>query len=190
MYVVARPVVLIALALVASCASQKPKPEPPPPPPPAPVTLLGVLDEASRAVCACSDAPCMQQVLKKLDEEGDRFKNYEPTSDEEADLVNAAVQKMTKCLSQHGGSDEQSPAAPWPKVGVRECDEFLQDYLVCIETKVPESVRADTTDSLRQTADAWKRAAATPEGRRALVDACREMRASTKEALRVMNCSF
>ena len=75
-------------------------------------------------------------------------------------------------------------------IGVAECDEFLTKYQKCIDSKMPEQVRATTRDSLKQTAEAWKQAASTPEGKTALANACKQMMDSTKEATKAMGCEW
>jgi hypothetical protein len=75
-------------------------------------------------------------------------------------------------------------------IGVPECDEFITKYMRCVETKMPEQTRAVTRDSIKQTVDAWKQAASTPEGRSALANACKQMIESTKQATQALGCQW
>jgi hypothetical protein len=81
------------------------------------------------------------------------------------------------------------PSADDMTVGVPECDDFLIAYLRCIESKLPGAL-ASTKDSIKQAAAAWRQAATTPEGRKALVDACVQMREQVIQATAAMGCQW
>jgi hypothetical protein len=81
-------------------------------------------------------------------------------------------------------------AAVAGQVGVPECDEFLTKYEACIQGKVPESVRGTLSQSMAQARDAWKQAAATPEGKQGLAMACKQMLDTTKQSMTAYGCQW
>jgi hypothetical protein len=76
------------------------------------------------------------------------------------------------------------------RIGVPECDEFMSKYLACIDSKMPAAAIETTRDALRETVQAWKQAATTPEGRAALANACKQMMDSTRQATAAMGCKW
>ena len=83
--------------------------------------------------------------------------------------------------SVNAGSDE---------IGIPECDAYMTKYRQCIEAKVPESVRATVRQGLDQSVAAWKQAAATPEARAGLAQACQQATEAAKTAMQSYGCSF
>ena len=76
-------------------------------------------------------------------------------------------------------------------VGVQECDDFLAKYETCLNSKaIPEAARAQYKTSFEQTRDAWRKAAATPQGKASLAQACKTMRDTTKQAMSSFGCTF
>ena len=55
--------------------------------------------------------------------------------------------------------------------GVAECDEFIQKYEACVNSKVPETARSMVKANLDSMRNAWKQAAATPQGKAGLANA-------------------
>jgi hypothetical protein len=82
------------------------------------------------------------------------------------------------------------PAEGGDSVGVPECDDFITKYKKCISTKMPEAGRQAALDGLKQTTDAWKQAASTPEGKSALANACKQMADTQKQATQAMGCEW
>ncbi len=66
----------------------------------------------------------------------------------------------------------------------------MAKYRECIEAKVPDSVKASVRQSLDQTTNAWKQAAATPEARASLAQACKQATDAAKMAMQAYGCSF
>src|SRR4051794_13911833 len=54
------------------------------------------------------------------------------------------------------------------KIGVAECDEYIQKYEAYVSGKVPEAARATYKTSLDAMRTSWKKAAETPQGNAAL----------------------
>jgi len=74
------------------------------------------------------------------------------------------------------------PAAEEPQatgeVGVAECDAYIALFDKCL-ARMPEESRAAMRAAFRETKDAWRSAAGTPEGRASLATACKAARDAT-----------
>ena len=75
-------------------------------------------------------------------------------------------------------------------IGIAECDDYMTKYRECIESKVPDAVKATVRQSLDQTTTAWKQAATTPEARAGLAQACKQATDAAKAAMQAYGCSF
>ncbi|HZT57013.1 MAG TPA: hypothetical protein VFA21_00160 [Pyrinomonadaceae bacterium] len=76
------------------------------------------------------------------------------------------------------------------KIGVAECDSYLEKYETCLNDKVPESARAMMRSSFEQTRKSWKDLAATPQGRNGLAQACKMADDSAKQAMSAYGCKW
>ena len=74
--------------------------------------------------------------------------------------------------------------------GVPECDDYIAKYEKCIGDKVPEMARSAMKDAFAKTRDAWKTAAATPEGKSTLAMACKTAMEQAKTALSAYGCEM
>jgi hypothetical protein len=105
------------------------------------------------------------------------------------------------CVSCGGGGGQSaggggaasgaaSATAKASEVGIPECDQFLNKYYACVDSKVPDSVKPTLKQSIEQTKAAWKQAAATPQGKAGLKQACVQMEAQTKASLTAYKCAW
>ncbi len=76
------------------------------------------------------------------------------------------------------------------KIGVASCDEWIEKYIKCIESRVPEAARQQMKDALKLTAETYKRTASTGEGKNKLENACKQMIESTKQATASFGCEW
>jgi hypothetical protein len=76
------------------------------------------------------------------------------------------------------------------KTGVEECDDYLAKYETCLNNKVPAAARAAMKTSFDQTREAWRKAAATPQGKTTLAQACKTAREAAKTSMSAYGCSF
>jgi hypothetical protein len=85
-----------------------------------------------------------------------------------------------------------APAAPagGSEFGVPECDEYMNKYLACIDSKVPEAMRGTVRQQLDASKASWKQAASTPEGRAALASTCKQALEATKQAMAAYGCTW
>ncbi len=96
-------------------------------------------------------------------------------------------------LACGGGTDNTSntgATASGDKVGVAECDEFIQKYEACVNSKVPESSRSMVKANLDTMRNAWKKAAETPQGKAGLAQGCKAALDQAKTTLGSYGCSW
>lgn len=116
-------------------------------------------------------------------------------------LVVAAV-SLTCCANKDSASasttgNSATPAAGGTtalasnnSVGVPECDSYIQKYMECIGSKVPEASRAQYQAAFDQMTKAWQQAASTPQGKAALAMGCKTAQTSAEQAMKPYGCSF
>lgn len=116
-------------------------------------------------------------------------------------LALTAAFAVTAC---GGGGSQQAAAPPAPtstatpapaptgvsEFGVPECDDYLNKYVACIDSKVPEAMRVVIRQSLDETKAQWKQVASTPEGKTGLAAACKAASEATKSAMSAYGCTF
>ncbi|HUQ33794.1 MAG TPA: hypothetical protein VM095_16860 [Pyrinomonadaceae bacterium] len=76
------------------------------------------------------------------------------------------------------------------KIGVPECDDFITKYEACITGKVPEAARAQFNSTLKQWRDAWRKAAATPQGKAGLAQGCKMSAEQARASMKSFGCTF
>ena len=129
------------------------------------------------AVPACDDKKDEKKDDKKADAKADE-KKADDKADDKAE--EKAEEKKEDGDEGGGGSD---------KIGVPECDEFIEKYMKCIDEKMPEAARDATRDAMQQSLDAWKQAAAGP-AKDTLADTCKQMIETTKSATESFGCEW
>ena len=87
-----------------------------------------------------------------------------------------------------------APAAPATasadKIGVPECDEYLNNYDACITGKVPEIARAQYKSAIEQTRSSWRKLAENPQTKSTLAAACKAAADQARTAMKSYNCTF
>ena len=76
------------------------------------------------------------------------------------------------------------------KIGVPECDDFIAKYEACVNSKVPESARSMVKANLDSMRNAWKQAAATPQGKAGLATGCKQALEQAKTSMGSYGCSW
>ena len=92
-----------------------------------------------------------------------------------------------------GGGDSANTGgttASGDKIGVAECDEFIQKYEACINSKVPESARSMVKANLDSMRTAWKKAAETPQGKAGLATGCKQALEQAKTSMGSYGCTW
>ena len=76
------------------------------------------------------------------------------------------------------------------KIGVAECDRFLEKYEACLKTKVPEPGRSAMQSSVDSLRNSWITIAVNPETRENLAKDCRQNLEETKKILSAYACAW
>jgi len=76
------------------------------------------------------------------------------------------------------------------KIGVPECDDFLEKYEACITDKVPEASRAQFKSSIDQWRSSWKQLASNPQTKSTLVAACKQTMETAKQSTSAYSCQW
>jgi hypothetical protein len=76
------------------------------------------------------------------------------------------------------------------KIGVPECDDYLDKYEACVTGKIPAAARATYQSTLETTRKSWRDLAATPTGKAGLATACKAATDAAKQAMSSFGCSF
>jgi hypothetical protein len=130
------------------------------------------------AVPACDDK---KEDKKADDKKGDAKKDEKKADDKKADAKTDEVKEDVKedAKADEGGADaaaeggDAGDAAAGDKIGVPECDEYIDNYMKCIDEKLPDAVKETSKKALETSREAWKKAAATPAGKEGLAQACK-----------------
>lgn len=76
------------------------------------------------------------------------------------------------------------------KIGVPECDEYIQKYEACITSKVPEAQRGMYKSTFEQQRKAFKDAAANPQSKAGLATGCKQAIETAKQAMTSYGCAW
>jgi hypothetical protein len=104
---------------------------------------------------------------------------------------NAAAPSAATSPAPAGQTNRNANAnATAEKVGITECDTFLDHYETCVTGKVPEGVRAQFQTNLNTLRTQWKKLADNPQTRGTLAAACKTQRETTMAAMKAYNCTW
>jgi hypothetical protein len=99
--------------------------------------------------------------------------------------------------NRNAASSTSTPAAASPvatvsaeHVGVAECDNFINAYEACVNSKVPEQARAQFNAALKTWRTEWKKLAANPQTKAGLVTACKTQLETARTQMKAYNCTF
>jgi hypothetical protein len=93
------------------------------------------------------------------------------------------------CQQQSAPTATPAASATADSVGVPECDDYLNKYQACVDSKVPEAARAALKQSLDQTRGAWRTALANPGAKEGLATACKQARDATRASMSAYGCT-
>jgi hypothetical protein len=96
----------------------------------------------------------------------------------------------TSTPANANAASANTAASTGTKIGVPECDDYLEKYEACVTGKVPAAARATFTTSMETTRKAWRDAAATPAGKAGLAQACKAASDAAKTAMKSYGCEF
>jgi len=83
-----------------------------------------------------------------------------------------------------------APSGGAGKVGVPECDEYVDKYQKCISGKVPEAAQAALKAGFETAVVQWQKTAATPEGKTGLAMACKAALDGAKQSMGTYGCEW
>jgi|SRR6185503_19093042 len=87
-------------------------------------------------------------------------------------------------------TNRNANAVAGDKVGIAECDNFINAYETCVSSKVPEQARASLKASVATWRTEWKKLADNPQTRGTLAAACTRQREQTMTAMKAYNCTW
>ncbi|HOU90314.1 MAG TPA: hypothetical protein PLU22_04670 [Polyangiaceae bacterium] len=111
-------------------------------------------------------------------------------------LALTVLAALLACKNPLGGGKEEkaeaSSAGGGDKIGVPECDEYIEKYEKCLttSTKIPDAAKQSMKGSFDQMRTSWKQAAATPAGKAGLGMGCKQAMESTKQAMAAYGCEW
>lgn len=97
--------------------------------------------------------------------------------------------KSEKPTSTTNG-DAPDIAATGDKIGVAECDDYIEKYEACLTKNVPEQSRAMMKTSFEQTRKTWKDLAANPQTKGSLGSVCKQSKEAAKQATTAFHCEW
>jgi hypothetical protein len=88
------------------------------------------------------------------------------------------------------GEAAAPPAAvPDGKIGVPECDEYIEKYATCIMEKVPEPARPHMQEAMELSAKAWREAASGP-AKDGVAATCKTALEAARQATESLGCDW
>lgn len=84
----------------------------------------------------------------------------------------------------------KTETATGDKIGVAECDEYIEKYEACINSKVPEAQRAMLKTSFEAQRNAFKTAAANPQAKAGLATGCKQAIETAKQSTSAYSCAW
>ena len=112
------------------------------------------------------------------------------TTNNENSAATGTTKTTTTNTNGNAATSTTTTATTGDKIGVPECDAYLEKYETCLNTKVPEAQRTTLKAAFEQTRNAWRASAATPEGRASLAQACETATDAAKRATAAYGCSW
>lgn len=102
--------------------------------------------------------------------------------------ANTSNSVNTSNTTSTSNTANSSTTASADKLGIPECDDYIEKYEACINSKVPEAQRAALNSSFETMRKSWKAAAANPQAKAALASGCKQAHDSAKQAMSAYSC--
>ena len=93
-------------------------------------------------------------------------------SKEEAPAAAPAAKPAEKKAAPAAAPAAAAPVAGGGDVGVQECDDYIKKMEGCMG-KMPAEAKTAMEQGFKQSKDAWRQAASTPQGKEGLKTACK-----------------
>ncbi len=116
----------------------------------------------------------------------------QPAADKPAIVTETNKKPETaKPKAQPDSTDET--ASTGNRIGIPECDEYIKKYEACVfsaASKVPEAQRNLFRSTFENSRNAWKQAAATPQGKETLPNICKQALENAKQIFATYSCAW
>ena len=93
-------------------------------------------------------------------------------------------------VSTNKNTNSSAATASADKIGIEECDAFLTAYDTCVNSKVPETARAQYRQALTTWRTEWKKMADDPKTRGTLASVCKTQLNAARTTFKPYNCTF
>jgi hypothetical protein len=114
-----------------------------------------------------------------------------PVSTTETNKGSVSVEKKDKYPDSPTNRDTPNiTASNIEKIGVPECDDYIEKYEACITGKVPEAARAAMKSSFEQTRKTWKDLASNPQTKNSLASMCKQSKDVAKQSMEAFKCDW
>lgn len=117
----------------------------------------------------------------------------EPAETEPGDAAEAtsAAAEAEAQTETETGEDQAPLPESFDEVGVEVCDQYVKDYVACIEAKVPEAEREGQRRMVFDNVQSWRQTAAGgSSAAKGLQTACRIAREQAKRATQDWGCEW
>jgi hypothetical protein len=125
---------------------------------------------------------------KKTEEKKSETKDGKVKTETKTEEVKTEPAKKEEPAAAEGGAAAAGGGGA-DKIGIAECDEYIEKYTKCINDKVPEAARGSMNDAMGASVKAWKEAAAGP-GKDSLAAGCKAALDAAKQATASMGCEW
>ena len=104
--------------------------------------------------------------------------------------ANKPADKTEANKTEANKTETKTETAGADKIGVAECDKFIENYEACLFEKVPEAQRTAFKPGLDQWKKSWKDLAANPSTKGTLAQACKTAAETAKTSMSSFSCKW
>jgi hypothetical protein len=101
-----------------------------------------------------------------------------------------ATNAGNSAATNSAAKNSNASTASGDKIGVPECDDYIAKYEACVNSKVPEAMRATVRAQLDTARNSWRQLATTAQGKAGLAQACKAAHDAAKQSMTSYGCSF
>lgn len=102
----------------------------------------------------------------------------------------ASTTTTTSTAPNSNAAADAATKATGEKIGIAECDDFLEKYEACVSGKVPEAMRAQYKTTMEQWRNSWRGIAANPQTRATLTQVCKTSIEQARASLKSYGCEL
>jgi hypothetical protein len=157
------------------------------------LTLSMILCVAGLIGCTTADKPTTQTNAKPVTTTESNTKITENSGNNNTGTTTVektTVETKDGIKTTNFDNSTKSTASSSDKIGIEECDDYIEKYEACITGKVPESARAMMKSSFDQTRKTWKDLAANPQTKNTLASMCKQAKDATQKSMETYKCEW